>query len=596
MRRLINGILLALLTSATTWAAPAWNKARTIRQADGTLLTIRQYGDEHHHWTETADGTLVIPTLKGYFVAEIDDRGELVASDVLAHETNLRSIEEQLLVASQAPRRSLFHQEHQTAARQAMSISTTGDYLPHSGSPRVLTILAAFQDKDFTVIEPKKAFEQYLNGETLENLGNHNHLLNASVNQYFNKCSHGVFTPQFDVVGPVTLPHNLSFYGSGGEKFSTFCKDAFEQAKDLVEDWSIYDNDNNGVAELVCIIYAGYGENQGGEEETIWAKASKINQEVNKHLTIARFNCSPELLHPKAPGYINGTGVFIHEMSHCMGLPDIYQTTKDYVNNQTMQSWDIMDVGCYNYNGGYAPAAYTAWEQEVMGWAQIETISSPTQITNLTPLEEGGTAYKIVNSYDDNEFIVLENIQQRGLNAKAYGKGLLVYHIAYPNSIINMSDSPNNIIGRPAVAVVPAGGTLISYYLKGEGKQYTETEWRTSMAEAPFPGAKNVTDLTDEQELPNYVFYSGDASAPLFYRAASTGSTFSVGFSLHNITDNSDGSIAFDIVDNSTDGISDIRRESLDSTAPYFDLQGRRISSQPSRGLYIKDGKKVLIK
>lgn len=81
-----------------------------------------------------------------------------------------------------------------------------GTYLQHTGSPRVLIVLAAFQDLAFTVNDPVKAFDQCLNGEQQEDLGNRNHLNVASVRQYFETSSRNQFSPQFDVVGPIVLP------------------------------------------------------------------------------------------------------------------------------------------------------------------------------------------------------------------------------------------------------------------------------------------------------------------------------------------------------------------------------------------------------
>ena len=136
-----------------------------------------------------------------------------------------------------------------------------GSYLQHQGSPRVLTILAAFQDLDFTVNDPVQAFTQYLMGDTQEDLGNANNMNMASVRQYFETSSGGQFSPQFDIVGPLTLPHEMAYYGgtnaSGSDdKFSVFCSDAMELARDLVEDWTVYDNDDDGRIELVCVIFA----------------------------------------------------------------------------------------------------------------------------------------------------------------------------------------------------------------------------------------------------------------------------------------------------------------------------------------------------
>ena len=593
MKRQFFSLFLILMAATAMWAAPALRGPFTVTQADGTLLTVEQFGDEFFHWTENADGTLVVPTRQGYFVAVIDNKGELTASDVLAHEAQLRSSKEQQLVNQQATRRVLFHQQGQRvrAERRAMSISVSNKYLPHAGSPRILTILAAYQDVDFIVNEPKLAFDQYLNGDEIVDFGNNNTLQLCSVRQYFNTCSNGLFTPQFDVVGPVKLPQDMAYYGGtsatgSDDKFYQLCMNAYQAVKDSVADWSLYDNDKDGNVELVCIIFAGYGQNQGGENNTIWAKASRPNIAIDNDMRISFFNCCSELFNPAKTAtydysqYINGTGTFIHEMSHCMGLPDLYQTTGDYANNQSMESWSIMDYGLYNRNG-FAPAPYNAWEREVMGWSQMEPISAPTQVNLLKPWEDGGTAYKIVNSSDDNEYIVMENIQKRGLNKYAKGHGLLVYHVAYPSSEINMTDHPNNTVGHPAVAVVPASGLFINIGLARDNKPHTRAEWTASVASSPFPGDSAVTELTLQQKLPNYVFYSGD---PL-------------NVELHNITESEDGSVSFDFVEAPASGISTLKvKRGTSNDNSYYLLDGRKVNGQSlKKGIYLHQGKKIVI-
>ena len=477
-------------------------------------------------------------------------------------------------------------------------------YLQHSGSPRVLTILAAFQDVGFTVNDPVKAFDQYLNADKQENLGNMNQLNSASVRQYFETCSHKKFSPQFDVVGPITLPQKMAYYGGknktgSDDKFSDFCRDAMELANDVVSDWSIYDNDKDGRVELVCVIFAGYGQNQGGADSTIWAKASYQNIKLNDALRISRFNCCSELFNPSKgvssngkpydySKFINGTGVFIHEFSHCMGLPDLYATrSSGYVNNQGMESFSIMDYGLYNYNS-FCPCPYTAWEQEVMGWTEMEDVRSmmvddSCQIADMTPLIEGGKAYKLVNSNNDCDFIVMENVQKRGLNQYGEAHGLMVYHVDYPYTTVNMTDSPNNNPGHPSVAVVPAGGRLINCYLRGDGKTYTRQEWQESLQSATFPGSKNVTSLTDQMQLPNYCFWDSSKAKD-------------VGFMLSNITENSEfGTVSFKIASNDATGINVIRSKMADVRGDVYNLAGQRVV-QPAKGLYIVNGRKVVVR
>jgi immune inhibitor A len=483
----------------------------------------------------------------------------------------------------------------------SQSLIGEGRYLQHSGTPRVLTILAAFQDLDFVVNDPVKAFDQYLNGDKQEDLGNKNQLNIASVRQYFEICSHKQFSPQFDVVGPITLPQKMSYYGGSSsngsdDKFSDFCKDAMEQAKSLVNDWSVYDNDKDGRVELVCVIFAGYGQNQGGGDSTIWAKAASQNLTVNNHYRITRFNCSPELFNPSKgvdgkgnpydySQYINGTGVFIHEFSHCMGLPDLYATNKSgYVNNQGMETYSIMDYGLYNYNG-FAPCPYNAWEQEVMGWMEMKEIqltdNSQQAITDLLPLIEGGKAYKLVNADNNRDFMVMENVQKRGLNQRGDGHGLLVYHVDYPYTSVNMTDSPNNNPGHPSVAIVPSGGLLISSYLRGTDKQYTKTQWQESLQAVTFPGTAEVTSLTDEMQLPNYCFWNGKTAK-------------NTGFVLSSISEDTEaGTVSFVVSPNETVGVNDVRYKMTDVGGKvYYDLQGRKVVN-PTKGLYIVNGKLV---
>ena len=474
----------------------------------------------------------------------------------------------------------------------APAMISNGSYLQHTGTPRVLTILADFQDHAFSVNEPVNAFDQYLNGEKQSDLGNKNFLNIASVRKYFETTSNKQFSPQFDIVGPVTLPRTMAYYGGSqpngsDDKFSDFCKDAMALVKDMVSDWTVYDNDKDGRIELVCVIYAGYGQNQGGADSTIWAKASVQNMKLNDSLRITRFNCSPELFYPQYPDFINGTGVFIHEFSHCMGLPDLYATTSSgYVNNQGMESYSIMDYGLYNYNG-YAPCPYTAWEQEVMGWTKIEevrpTADSQQQIADLLPLIEGGKAYKLVNSSNDRDYIVMENIQKRGLNIKGEGHGLLVYHVDYPYTSVNMTDSPNNNPGHPSVAIVPAGGTLINSYLRGKDKPYTIEEWQESLKSCVFPGTKNVTSLTDQMELPNYCFWDGS-------KAKKTTVMLSA------ITEDLElGTVSFTIASDDPTGVENLTPTLSEGEGVCYDLQGRKVS-RPSRGIYIVNGRKVVIR
>lgn len=590
----LMALAVCAVSAVSVSASPALPLPITVSQPDGTVLTIQTLGDEHQHWTQTADGVLLAERDGAWYVADIADDGLLLPTALLAHDSGARSAAESAAANRQSARRSLFFNRGTAVRRAAAAISGTGGYLPHEGQPRVLVALVEYQDLKFTVNEPLKAFTQYLKGDSQEDLGNNNQKNLTSICQYFKTVSGGKFLPQFDVVGPITLPQTMAYYGAGAsnsEKMSQMCQDVCDIVKSDV-DLSVYDNDGNGRVELLYVIFAGYGQNQGGSTDAMWAKVSTVNKKITDNLTVSRFGCGSELFFPSMGSDINGTGVFIHEFSHALGLPDLYSTSEAgrKVNNQGMERWSIMDYGLYNGNS-YRPAAYTAWEREVMGWSAIEPLTESQQLSGVLPvLETGGRAFKIVNPQDDKEFIVLENIQKRGLNVNSPGHGLLAYHVAYPYTTVNMTDSPNSTAGKPSVAVVPADGLLISNYLTVSfkdtyGGEYETSEWTASLAGDPFPGTSNQTSLSDASALPNFLFYTGQSA---------------VGASLTDIAeDTSTGTVSFTFTPSAdVTGISTTLVSPGGTTAglTVHNLSGQRVTSPTAKGIYIIGGRKVVVK
>jgi immune inhibitor A len=314
-------------------------------------------------------------------------------------------------------------------------------------------------------------------------------------------------------------------------------------------------------------------------------------------------NCNSELrrLNSTTPTAINGIGVFVHEFSHGMGLPDLYPntTTARTFDNQSMEFFDLMDYGEYGKNG-YAPVPYTAWEREVMGWTEVEVLTETRKDMQLLPLVQGGKAYKFGNGANSEEYIYLENMQPVNTTDPTlgayYGHGLVAYHVAYSSDHVNMADYPNSIGGKPRMAVVPASGLLVSGYRfvpTGQtvtaDKPYTQAEYLNSMRQAPFPGTEGVTSLTDEQQLPNYLFYT--------YPADGTQQT---GYNLTDIAeDTATGVVTFHFWKGEpqlTD-ISAVSSQSRRGTATYYMLDGRRVDRDirlMPKGIYVTQGKKVV--
>ena len=490
-----------ILCSLTTWAAKAVSIPVQVRQADGSVITVILRGDEHINWYTTLDGVLLVQGAdNNYYIGKVEKSGNLIATKQLAHEALTRSQAERNLIAKQDKEKFFAYvnkiaEESENAYDNSPltrgPIVDTGyggvPYFPHTGSPKALVILAEFQDVPFTIQDTKRIFRNYLMNEGHFTDSRYSQNQNyKGVRGYFKDCSYGQFTPEFDVIGPVKLPKPQAVYGEGiHDRMDLLLPDVCEAVDDSVN-FADYDANNDGMVDLVYVIYAGYSANYSGNKETdIWPKSSTVNiSNTYDGKSIHRYGVSNELAgdenKTKGKEKINGIGLFCHEFSHTLGLPDIYAIDKKAKNqnDQGMEFWDLMDGGT-EVRGGRVPASYLAWEREVMGWMKIDELKNDSSIKNLKSIDNGGKAYKIVNPNDSNEYIVLQSIQKgpwyQGWRDGTYGKGLLAYRISYLSNKVNVFDFPNNVKGKPRVIPIPADGKILAAdSAKGSITTYTQ--------------------------------------------------------------------------------------------------------------------------
>ena len=480
-------IVCLMLCSLTTWAAKAESIPVQVRQADGSVITVILRGDEHINWYTTLDGVLLVQGAdNNYYIGKVEKSGNLIATQQLAHEALTRSQAERNLIAKQ-DKEKFFAYVYKVAEESENAYNnsplTRGPivdsgyggvpYFPHTGSPKALVILAEFQDTTFTIQDTKKVFTNYLMNEghfTDKRYGQNQNY--KGVRGYFKDCSYGQFTPVFDVVGPIKLPKAHAVYGAGNDRMDLLLADACAAVDGMV-DFSKYDANHDGIVDLVYIIYAGHSANyHDNKVSNIWPKSGTItisNKFDGK--SIRRYGDSNELngsdKTSKNNKKINGIGLFCHEFSHTLGLPDIYAYHTDAENqdDQGMEFWDLMDGGT-GVRGGRVPASYLAWEREVMGWMNIDELKKDSSIENLKSIDNGGKAYKIVNPNNSNEYIVLQSMQKgawnQGWGDGTYGKGLLAYRVSYPFNKVNVFDYPNNEKGKPRVIPIPADGKILA--------------------------------------------------------------------------------------------------------------------------------------
>lgn len=594
-------IVCLMLCSLTTWAAKAESIPVQVRQADGSVITVILRGDEHINWYTTLDGVLLVQGAdNNYYIGKVEKSGNLITTKQLAHEALTRSQAERNLIAKQ-DKEKFFAYVNKVAEESENvydnspltrgPIVDTGwngvPYFPHTGSPKALVILAEFQDTTFTIQDTKKVFTNYLMNEghfTDSRYGQNQNY--KGVRGYFKDCSYGKFTPEFNVVGPVKLPKEQTYYGEGDDNIKALMEDACS-AIDNIVNFADYDANNDGMVDLVYIIYAGHSANYGGNKSTdIWPKSGTVNiSNTYDGKSICRYGVSNELNGSEKTSKnknINGIGLFCHEFSHTLGLPDIYayKTPAENQDDQGMEFWDLMDGGP-SVSNGMIPPSYLAWEREVMGWMNIDELKNDSTINNLKTIDNSGKAYKIVNPKNSNEYIVLQSMQKgawnQGWGDGTYGKGLLAYRVSYKSDKVNVFDYPNNVKGKPRVIPIPADGKILAAAnAKGLNMRERFTAFTKQLNGDPYP--YNGIDKIDE-----FTMYDGTILKRSIYDIVENDAERHVSFKFKNNEPTAIQSLS--IIERST---SDNR---------IYTLDGRYVGTDTSilpHGIYIQNNKKFV--
>ena len=434
------GLLVVLCAVVgSTWAVPARRGGIVKTQPDGSQVTVYQHGDEHFHWMTNENGEWL----------RMDDDGFYRVTKALSAE----EIEAKRMAAP-------------SCAAQAAS--------PLNIAPRGLVILVNFADLAF--VTPRAEIDSMLTGGNYSrsytykrNMKTYTITSNGSARQYFYDSSYGQYNPQFDVVGPVTVSKGQSYYGKNVNGFDAYPGTMVAEACKLINDsvdFTQYDNNNDGYVDFVYVIYAGFGEADGGGANTIWPHQFYVSNYEYVRLDgkiIDLYACGNELdnyskLH-------TGIGTFCHEFSHVLGLPDMYETSSTSTHGKkTLGSWSNLDYGPYN-NDGNTPPALSAYERFMMGWLVPRLITEPENIT-LEDLKINNNALLISTTDQHNlvgndpkptSFYMLENRQQVGWDEYLPGHGLMLTKIQYSSNKWT-NNKVNNTANAMGVDLIEADG------------------------------------------------------------------------------------------------------------------------------------------
>lgn len=474
MKKIILSICILTAAALTAAAIPANRRTTQVRQPDGTMINLRLHGDEFCSWGTTPDGRIMMAGEDGFY--------RTVSSFSLKEEKARGT-------ARRAPKSTIRKNSHE--------IST--------GNKKFLVVLVNFQDVKF-----KKTNADFNN--LMNKTGYSAHGGTGCVADYYKDQSSGIFTPIFDVVGPIDVSKDMIDYG--GQQGSSHDKNPGGMVKEAVDSiykkglvkFSDYDNDGDGYVDNIYIFYAGYSEASGGGANTIWPHSSWVSSTKEYDgVRIGSYACGSELKGNKGEN-MDGIGTFCHEFGHVLGLPDFYDT--DYEDNgegAALMAFSLMCDGCYN-NDSNTPPNMNAIERNMLGWMDEPerlTVSGTKTLRSIA----NNVSY-VATSENEGEFYLFEVRDGKGWDAHIHyfytngtpvgptATGLVVYHVDMSENLVykqytakylwQYTNSINCFADHQCFYVVPASD-YEDYYLDA----------------IPFPGRNGIDKFTDKSTPAN---------------------------------------------------------------------------------------------
>ncbi len=594
MKRILI-IAISVLFVGSVMAIPPEKVWREVTMADGSKAKVMLVGDEWAHYLMTDDGRVVDGLSDGSYVYV--DKDSLLAE--IARRKTVHSLQRKQMQQVRMARRAT--RGVSMAAQEETDISPNRAI--YRGSKKGIVILVEFPDKTFssTSSEPTTYYTNMLNQN-----GFGDDFCPGSVHDYFHDMSTGMFDLTFDVYGPVTVSKNSTYYGGsrlskssdlyGIQHAGEFICEAVKLANSSYDiDWTKYDWDKDGEIEEVFVMYAGYGSATGGSGGTLWPHMSHLDYQKQYYndgpgtmkydgVEINVYACGNELYGGSGSRKM-GLGVFCHEFSHCMGLPDMYDTGED--DNRGMDTWDLMDYGSYNGVNGSCPAPWTPWERHFAGWLDYTELQENDSVTDFRPLLDEAKAYVIYNDNNRNEYYTLHNIGVGRWDAGLSSSGLFITHVDYDEDFFQ-----NNIVNTTGSWETTDGGTMTNDHerMSPVGRRFGWDYYET------YPmhyGTVLIDSLTDNSNPAASLWNANTDGSLLMHKPV-----YDIAY------DSTTGYVSFNYMPKANaSGIEDILTDADGSSTEMYDITGMKVSADESvlrPGIYIvrngQTSKKILIK
>ena len=349
--------------------------------------------------------------------------------------------------------------------------------LPAEGSPRVLTLLIAFEDL-LGYTDPAMVDDR-LYGD-----GDPDSFPYESMTNFYRRASYGQLEIAGSTLGWYTTPYPRSEVVESYIGRQALIKEVFSHYDTEGHDFSQYDNDGDGVIDYLVIVWTGaHGEWASfwwGYQTSFWNDDFEVDG-----VRIGTYSWQWE--NYTWPGEFLPE-VVIHETGHALGLPDYYDYDDAIGPGGGIGGLDQMDSNCGDHN------AFSKW---VLGWLTPEIYNQDSHELLMAPSDASPQAVVMMHgdpvSDPFAEYFLVQHRRRQGNDVYFPNDGLLIWHV----------DARLDPDGRFLYNNSYTEHKLIRL-MEADGLEEIERGGRADAGDFYTPG-----DLFDSQSSPNSNRYDG---------------------------------------------------------------------------------------
>ncbi len=400
-----------------------FGESLSFGQENGPDVRLTTYGDEHYARYEDLNGyTVVYDAALGVFCYARLEGNRFASTGVgldaappegivrrlrESDAARIAKMEERELIKSVALPAGMSH-GHEVVRTFGPNQGLLAGRQLSIGTVRGLTILVRFQDVTSTATAAD--VDEMLNGANYTRNGNI-----SSVREYFQTVSNSRLDYTNVVVGPYQLSHNREHYVN-----NLLVEEALTLAVDDGLDLTQFDSRNAGIIDALNVLYAGQSQYRG----ELWPHNFFINLQhgairTDLYLLTGLGRTAAEL----------SIGTFCHENGHLLcRFPDMYDYgSRDGDSEKSAGIGRYCLMGSGNHlDSGRSPSPVCAYLRDLAGW-----VDNVVELNTAGDFQAQHGAYDSMLRYPSssaNEYFLVENRSQQGLDRALPSSGLAVYH------------------------------------------------------------------------------------------------------------------------------------------------------------------------